>query len=262
MRKTSRHIRSAFTLIELVVVVGIIILLAALTLTVSSSLSLRSEIQSTESTLKLLDAALEDWRVTMDRPLSWGTNNVPAGAVYDMQIGTQHVLMVTEMLRTVGRTPSAKTIIAQIPDKQVLRFDAANPPATPAWISPGDPDDPDPNLPAAMSYFVTGDLVVLDAWGTPIRMIHPGRLLGATGAADPLPASWPAWVTEQDGTVFVEDGSGFNGLEEFYGVCRNRKVCFLSAGPDGKFGNVNAAVGSRLFDQTLDNIYSYEVIKP
>lgn len=265
MKMHSSNPRRAFTLIELIVVIGIILLLVALTAAVSTALVTRAEVQRTESTLSLLDQALEDWRVTIDRSMSWGTDGTPAGATYDLHINTPHVVMVTEMLRTVGRTPTAKEILAQIPEKQVLRYDTANPPGSgTSWLSPGDPDDPDPNVGGwTLADFVTGDLVIMDAWGTPIRMIHPGRLINAVpSVTDPQPTSWPAWITEQDGTVYVEDGNGFNGLEEYYGVARNRKVCFVSAGPDGKFGSVTAAVGTKLHDQTLDNIYSYEVIKP
>ena len=286
--------RPAFTLVELIVVIGIIILLVALTAAVSTALASRGEQQKTESTLNLLQMALDDWRTTADREISWGNNGsiqvngVTTAQAFDLQMSRPHLMSVSELLCTVGRSPSAKTILAQIPEEQVARFDPGGSGA-PGWLSP-DPDDPDPNAGATIADFndLADDfpgvevLVILDAWGTPIRLIHPGRLryrgLNVAGAGppdDPLPDSWPDWTKignaptgqpkEDDGTVFVVDSgspTGLNGMEEHYGMCRNRKICFVSAGPDGKFGSVNAPVGDLLFEQSRDNVYSYEVIRP
>jgi len=275
---TTRSQTRAFTLVELMMVIGIIILLVAITAAVSTSLIRRSEIQRTESVLSLLTAALEDYRLAADRDVSMGEDNLPPGAIYDLHPDTPHIASVAELLAVIGRMPSVKTALAQIPEELIARFSSGGS-GTPDWLSPGDPDDPDPN---AGSWGLTdfNDLstrhpsadivVVLDAWETPIRLIHPGRVRDSIpGVNDPEPPTWPAWtrdasgsVKEDDGTIFINTTAPHNGLELFYGMARNRKICFVSAGPDGKFGEVGAAVDSDAYQQTLDNIYSYQVVRP
>ena len=41
----------------------------------------------------------------------------------------------------------------------------------------------------------------------------------------------------------------------------NRQIAFVSAGPDERFGKLVEDPGTPERDQTLDNLYSYEVIK-
>ena len=38
---------------------------------------------------------------------------------------------------------------------------------------------------------------------------------------------------------------------------RDRRLRFVSAGPDGLFGDFNAASGSPLYEALRDNVYSY-----
>jgi type II secretory pathway pseudopilin PulG len=275
-----------FTLIELVVVIGIIILLVALTAAVSTSLIARSEIQRTQTTLTVLETALDDWRVSNDREITLGNDSTVGGVAvsYDLQLTSPHLMSVSELLCVIGRTPSFKTILAQIPDEQQARYDTGGT-VIPGWLTP-DPDDPDPNAGATVADFnalATSNpgvevIVILDAWETPIRLIHPGRVrdslvpLAGPSAIDPLPGTWPDWTKvgnapagapkEDDGTVFLTDVPPFTGMEEFYGMARNRKICFVSAGPDRKFGNVSAAFDTDLYQQSRDNLYSYEVIRP
>ena len=45
-------------------------------------------------------------------------------------------------------------------------------------------------------------------------------------------------------------------LERRLGFARNRQTYFVSAGPDGRFGDVS--VSGDLLDQSRDNIYSYQ----
>jgi prepilin-type N-terminal cleavage/methylation domain-containing protein len=63
--------RRAFTLIEMVVVIGIIVLLAALTVAVSSTLTRKAEERQAEDTLRLLDMALQEWETAADRQISY-----------------------------------------------------------------------------------------------------------------------------------------------------------------------------------------------
>ena len=55
--------RSGFTLIEMMIVIGIIALLAALTLGISNSVLRNSEISRTRDVLTLFDMALQEWEL-------------------------------------------------------------------------------------------------------------------------------------------------------------------------------------------------------
>ena len=140
----------------------------------------------------------------------------------------------------------------------------------PEWLpNTVDPDDPDPFVQGGNNprniYTNTntddnadGSLVVLDAWGVPIRAIHPGRVADWNVFGDSVAIG----DIDLDGTVILNssftDSSGqVINTEEIYGTCLNRRVLFVSAGPDRKFGDRSADEESALFQQTLDNIYSY-----
>ena len=71
-RKRQPHTVGAFTLVEMVIVIGVIILLAALTLAVSVAVVEGSEVRQTESTMQLLDTALREWEALSDRKITYG----------------------------------------------------------------------------------------------------------------------------------------------------------------------------------------------
>ena len=102
--------RGGFTLVEVVVVIGIILFLVGLTLSVSVAVIEKSEIQQTETVLQILDTAVKEWELAADRKLSWGDDGVPSGSVYDMQGDpntgmslTEDVFIISELLNTVRR---------------------------------------------------------------------------------------------------------------------------------------------------------------
>mgnify|MGYP000110480133 CR=1 FL=1 len=64
---TRRQPRRAFTLVEMVVVISIIVMLVGLTIGVSVILSRKSEERETESVLKLLDLAMTEWETAAER---------------------------------------------------------------------------------------------------------------------------------------------------------------------------------------------------
>ena len=56
----------------------------------------------------------------------------------------------------------------------------------------------------------------------------------------------------RDGTYRTYD-------EREYGVCKNRTICFISAGPDRDHGDMHAEPGTVEREKTRDNIFSYTV---
>ncbi|MHC4989980.1 MAG: prepilin-type N-terminal cleavage/methylation domain-containing protein [Planctomycetota bacterium] len=239
-----RNRRRAFTLIEVLVVIGVIVLLVGLLVAVIPAVTGQSELRETENTLRLLDAALEEWTLSRDGEVTWGTDDQPAGSRYDLQIGTPHVFAITELFGKIGRNEAVQEILARIRPDSLPRYDSSTG-GPPTWLTA--PLDPDPNAGAATGQYGSGDwdggLTVLDAWGQPIRVIHPG----------------PTWDFSFGGTP-DPDGTVRTVNENIYGIALNRKVCFVSAGPDSRFGNLSG--DATAVSLAADNVYTYEVINP
>ncbi len=96
--------------------------------------------------------------------------------------------------------------------------------------------------------------MILDAWDRPIYPTHPG----------PLWEYVNFYLPQAD-----EDGTGRLYNEGAYGIARNRRICFVSAGPDGKFGVDGefdslppGDVAEAMRTARADNIYSYQPMTP
>ncbi len=228
--------RRAFTLVEMTIVIGIVILLAGLTLAVSVSVVLGSEIRQTELTVRLLDSAIQEWQTQADRSISFGKLNQPfGGETYEILEPGPPVdesaagLVTRKLLATMMRPESIRQILAQI-DPEFIERDVVD-------------HDDDTSTPDVET------MIVSDAWGNPCIAVLPGR----------------SWVVGDDTTFSYfrdDDGTIQTEIEAICGVAVNRQICFVSAGPDGKFGMRNAGAQSVEFEQTRDNLYSYAPTAP
>ena len=260
----TKGVRRGFTLLEIVVVISLILFLVGLTLTVGVTVIERSEITQTENTMRLLDMALQEWEIAADRKLSWGKNfqpNPPGIAVYDLQGDptglylpsiTDDIFIISELLDTVARPSQVKGIIANIDPEFVHTYEPG--PPYPSWIRlQAEKDAIDatwgvmhgpPGLPPSLP----PSLAILDAWGTPIYSTHPGPTSASVDRDD-------------DGTMRIQN-------ETVYGIAVNRQVCFVSAGPDGRFGIdtefdlTGDELAEAMRKARADNIYSYQPIRP
>ncbi|MCH8344492.1 MAG: hypothetical protein IH983_10945 [Planctomycetes bacterium] len=249
MRSASVH--RGFTLVEVVVVIGIIILMVALTISVGVVVVEGSEVRQTETVLRQLDTALQEWQTHADRRLTWGDSST--GAVYDMQreTGTESpVFLVTELLNTIARSSNIQNIVAGIDPDFVHTYRREK---YPEWIAPGDEAAMD-DIWAVDNIGPTSSLglAILDAWGLPFRIAHPGCVDGSVGCV----------IT----TLTVDvDGTVRTGIENEYGIAKNRQILFVSAGPDGEFGDLHLDTPfDELSDEAMedvreasDNTYSY-----
>lgn len=208
----SRPANRAFTLVEMLIVIGLIALLTSLTLAVTRSFTEQSEIRTTKITLRLLDATVREWEMTSERTLRWWDprDDQENRDSADIHGDTPDVFLISEILDRIRRSRDSKAILTQIAPDFMHTYKAGQ---VPNWISYED----------QYSYGTFVDmLTILDAWDTPIYATHPGRV----------------WL-ESDADLFGpadEDGTVRTLNESRYGIAPGRQIVFISAGPDGRFG--------------------------
>jgi prepilin-type N-terminal cleavage/methylation domain-containing protein len=221
-KRRSDGATKGFTLVEMVIVIGIIVLLAALTLSVSVAVVESSEIRRTENTIKILTTAMQEWEAVADRQITYGVDGLPYGdEVYEIkpdQVATEQEA-TDWLMAIISRPASVRQILAQIDPDAVEQVD----------------DFVDP---------VTGSVLptirVKDAWDNQIVAVFPGR----------------TWVDVDPVADRDDDGTIRTDLEKRRAVAVNRQICFISAGPDGSFGDFMGDEDA--LDETDDNIFSYE----
>ena len=133
--RRSRHGGRAFTLIEIMVVISIILVLASLVLGVGSALLRRAERSQVESAITIMESAFTEWEGQTGRPMTYN--------------GAFNAAMVEQW-------PSSATTVEI--------FDVRD---------PGAPPQPPPPQPAASTSKATAARVEEMVWG--IRMIQSSR---------------------------------------------------------------------------------------
>jgi prepilin-type N-terminal cleavage/methylation domain-containing protein len=275
--RRSRHAGRAFTLIEIMVVISIILVLASLVLGVGSALLRRAERSQVESAMTIMESAFTEWEGQTGRPVTYnGAFNsltVPTTEIFPVPNGGE-LFDVREpgtpaapnnsgsrMIYTRARGAGVFTVnllsqleairpmLAGIPPS-MLRAEA-NTSSYPATnILSGTP--PVLYAPSAKSTANAKDSTrseLIDTWGGRIAFVFPGRAY-RFGLDSGLPDS--------DGTVRTP-------AENLLGVCTNRRICLVSAGPDGLFGVPGESTPDSTTIQNTaaaDNIYLYELDPP
>jgi prepilin-type N-terminal cleavage/methylation domain-containing protein len=252
-RRRATRARRAFTLLEILIVVGVILILASLVVGVSSALLKRAERSSVENAMAIVESALGEYEATVGRPMTYDGATVPlTGAIVDVRepanpagLPANGVIVGRARgqgiyaLNLMAQTEATKPILAGIPT-DLYRPDRTNPtyPASDATYAPSVTTPANPR----------GELV--DTWGNRIVWVFPGR---------PFRFGVDTGLPDPDGTVRTT-------VENLFGVCTNRRICLVSAGPDGLFGfdlevNPNLTVAQRTAAQT-DNVFSYQLDPP
>ena len=266
MRTTTRA--RGFTLLEMLVVIGIIALLASLVLAVSGSVIRASEERSTRNSLELLNAATEEYERTMDRRLTYQSaefsipgnqtqaDTTPSTTVrYD--VNTQPGTIAGYPAWTTLARPYSSLAAPGLPHYSTRPFHRT---AQLIWLltqSPASaaimqkiPDSVFRGVQPLNGAIPTAVRHVVDAWDTPIIAIFPGREANSNNIND----SGPNVKVDADGTIQSDSewATAANGGMQL--SCKNRKILWVSAGNDSRFITQSGAT----FSASTDNLYSYE----
>lgn len=264
---------AGFSLIELLVVIGIIVLLASLVLAVSGSVIRANEERATRNTLTVLDTATEEYERTLDRRISYRTGQVTGGVAQDPAGNNANGLVYN--FDTAPAAPPAgsgttnwnalaqpySTVTAGLPAYSTAPFRRT---AHLIWeltqnaaTSPIMQQIPESYLrgirPAgAGSAQTTAVRHCVDSWDTPIIAVFPGR--DARLVADPLGAADAPANIDADGTIKCDSEWAPHTAGGMRLSCKNRRILWASAGNNARFIDQNGAQ----FVPSPDNLYSYE----
>ena len=246
--------RGGFSLIELVVVVGVIITLISLVLAVSTLLIQQNEKRQLESAYATMNVAVQEYELAVGRPLTYEDRYEQGAGSYDIpwivELGVGGLgpfygasgagnacncsaaqdtagwqKTIVRLLQLLERTDAAESAIAKL--------------------------DPSLFRPLELPTTSNASLSTLeDPWGAAVAVVMPGRRF-RDGVDD------STFDRDADGTIRTQ-------MENKLGICRNGQVLFVSAGPDGDIGCLSCSgqADSPRFEATLDNIYSYSPEKP
>ena len=248
---------TGFTLVELLVVIGIIAILASMVLAVSGGVLATSERKQVEDTFTLLNKAIQEMELTRGQEL-----------VFSRKKNASDPTELT--FYDVEENPSATT--AYIMPKLLALLMSND--RSREFINKINPDFlKRSGLGTTASPYI---LDLVDAWGNRIAVVPCGRpateremrsayrtvgsVKGNPITADPLGIG----IDSIDRTVRTED-------ETYLGVCSGRRWTFVSRGPDGSLGvpswNTTATAKQRDgnsdgIDDWGDNIFSQTLTEP
>jgi len=281
-----RH-RQGFTLIEIMAAIVIIAILAVITLSIGSALIERTERRRTEDMLNLLDAAVVEYENSISRRLTYGHSGWPLGnpangvdwdstqfdawdaSSYDLEYSTGGLML-----------GFPDPLAPEFPDGTIAEAGAAGYRAKLGGLEPYQMwrkladrlmavescrsilSAVDSGLIEALGTTPVSSVVpsvFQDAWGSPILVVFPGRDVYTDLDGEPATG----------GTLRDEDGTIRTKAERILGPARNKRVYFISAGPDRRFGDLLYEVqAGQVWNpdrtqvemrRTDDNLYSYEV---
>ena len=267
--RAEAHRPRGFTLLEIMIVMGVILILTSLVLGVGSALLKRAERAQVESAMTIMESAFSEWEAQTGRAVSYvatgdpiyndptkviwfdvrdsdAGNAPPQNSTSHMPSNASGVAAAIARARGAGvycvnlfsQTDFARPIIAGIAPSS-LRME----PATTKW--PGMITGYRPSYrPTSGNESGAGRAELVDPWGGRIAFVFPGRQF-----------RWGVDPGRPD-----DDGSIRTNIETALGVCANGRACMISAGPDGLFGPELSGLPAEA--AASDNVYLYELLPP
>lgn len=261
--------KKGFTLLELLIVIGIIVIVASLVLAVSASVVRASEERSTRNTLEVLNMAAEEYERTVDRRITYRTAAVTGGVAadtapnatnglkYDIDTNPATPPSGTGVGAWTNLSPPYASVTNGLPAYSNLPFRRT------AMLIQAMTDSPTvgaimQKLPEAIFRGIKVNAAsnsfstvrhCMDAWDTPIVAIFPGR----EASAPELQTNNPN-VVDKDGTIKCDSEWGQAVAGGLQVSCRDRRILFVSGGNDSRFTVQTGTV----YSPSNDNLYSYE----
>lgn len=264
----ARSARAGFSLVELLIVVGIIGLLIAITFAVGRGVVSSGKRQATADTIAILDVAMQTYVDEQGAPpRAWWVDPSFPGFYFvtidgraTMSSGTPtNVNALGMFMAQASEVSSVKAVLDRLPSRFLRTID-----------QDGTANTTQPSL-----------TTVVDAWGNPIRYVHPaldGRIVGQRGdvATAPfdqfrptdqavlgVPAALQPRFTEvrrnNEGTITPGDPS--TTADSDGSRAQGQRAYFYSAGDDGLVGFNTTATGERL-NNNDDNVYTVQPRMP
>ena len=224
----------AFSLIEMMIVIGIIAILAGLTLGISNKVLRGSEIRKTKDAITLLDTAISEWETEMGRSMTFASVGAVDGT-YDIE--SDGILGVPAFNASVPQSEMTEAMDFRAEElwKILIELEASK-----NILAKIHPDLIEEDVHGAR---------VVDAWGFPIGIVFPCGNFEDSGLI--------TLAQDASGDLTVRDQA-----EDGLGSCLNKRAYLVSAGPDGLWGyRYQANPYSRddeTWSATLDNVTSYE----